>query len=121
MSSEAPPEPAATGGAAQHPFVRALPGGDEYTSLLAPPQSATMRSGLVTLRPGQDCGRHSTEQYEEMLVCLAGEGQVEVEGFGRLRFAGGQVAYLPPQTFHNVHNCGSDAMRYIYIVAAASP
>ena len=77
------------------PFVRPLPDTQEYVRLLAKPESVGLHSGLVTLQPGEDCGWHSTEDYEEMIVCLAGSGEVETEGNGRRTLAAGQYAYNP--------------------------
>jgi len=109
-------------GAAGHPYkplVKALPETHEYARLLRPPESVTMRSGLVTLKPGENCGEHSTEGFEEMVICLEGAGQIETEGVGRRPLAAGQFAYNPPYTRHNVHNTGDQPMRYIYVVAEA--
>ncbi len=100
------------------PFVRSLPEAQEHAPLLDASESVAMRSGLGTLQPGEDCGWHSTENHEEMVICLAGEGHIESEGTGRQRLAAGQYAYNPPHTRHNVFNTGSQPMRYIYIVAA---
>ena len=37
------------------------------------PQTASLKSGLVTLMPNQNVGEHSTENNEEMIVVLEGE------------------------------------------------
>jgi mannose-6-phosphate isomerase-like protein (cupin superfamily) len=92
---------------------------NKYTEILKPPRTITMRSGLVMLEPGQEVGSHSTEKNEEMLVILEGQGEVEFEGKTRLKITGGQVAYVPPQTKHNVHNTGSAPLKYIFIVSKA--
>jgi mannose-6-phosphate isomerase-like protein (cupin superfamily) len=87
--------------------------------LLKPPRTITMRSGLVRLNPGEDVGLHSTNKNEEMLVILEGQGEVELEGHTPLKISGGQVAYVPPETRHNVHNTGSVPLKYIFIVSRA--
>ena len=92
---------------------------DKYTELLKPPRTVIMRSGLVRLKPGEDVGLHSTKQNEEMLVILEGQGQVEFEGQAALKVSGGQVAYVPPETRHNVRNTGSVPLKYIFIVSRA--
>lgn len=102
-------------------FVRPLPAGEQYTRLLAPPESVGMRSGLMVLAPGKDCGWHSTEHYEELLICLEGTGELETEGGGRRPIAAGYYAYNPPRTRHCVFNTGSVPLRYIYVVAPAKP
>jgi mannose-6-phosphate isomerase-like protein (cupin superfamily) len=78
-----------------------------------------MRSGLIQLTPGEDVGLHSTKQDEEMLIILEGQGQVEIEGRVKLKISGGQVAYVPPMTKHNVRNRGTAPLKYIFIVAGA--
>ena len=102
----------------RRPFVRSLPPAQEYVHLLDASESVTMRSGLVTLQPGENCGWHSTENYEELVICLEGEGHIESGDTGRRRLVAGQYAYNPPHTRHNVFNTGAQPMRYIYVVAA---
>jgi quercetin dioxygenase-like cupin family protein len=100
------------------PLIVNLP--DEYKDhfeILNKSQTVTMQSGLVTLLPGQDVGSHNTENYEELIVVLEGNGEVETDSFGRRKISKQQVAYNPPHTQHNVYNNGSKPLRYIYIVA----
>jgi quercetin dioxygenase-like cupin family protein len=100
------------------PLIIDLPqGGTDYFEILSKTKAVTMRSGLVTLKPGHEVGSHNTEDYEELIVMLEGSGEVETEGIGRRPIAKGQVAYNPPHTQHNMINSGSAVMRYIYIVA----
>jgi len=102
----------------RRPFVRALPDVQEYVRLLETGESVTMRSGLVTLQPGEDCSWHSTESHEELVICLEGEGHIESGDMGRRRLTAGDYAYNPPHTRHNVFNTGTQPMRYVYVVAA---
>jgi quercetin dioxygenase-like cupin family protein len=100
------------------PFVLSLPDdGIKYHEILKSTQSATMRSGLVTLQSGQDVGSHTTGKHEELLVILDGVGEVEVERHGRQRIQNGCVAYIPPATQHNVFNVDTQPLRYLYIVS----
>ena len=92
---------------------------NKYIEILRPPRTVTMRSGLIQLTPGEDVGLHSTKQDEEMLIILEGQGQVEIEGRVKLKISGGQVAYVPPMTKHNVRNRGTAPLKYIFIVAGA--
>jgi mannose-6-phosphate isomerase-like protein (cupin superfamily) len=104
----------------KQPFVLTLPNdGSGYRSIVKPPRAVTMRSGLVRLEPGRDVGLHSTEGNEEILVVLEGQGSVELEGIGQAKISGGQVAYVPPRTRHNVLNTGTDPLRYIYVISRA--
>jgi quercetin dioxygenase-like cupin family protein len=104
-----------------HAFVRTLPETHEYFRMLAAPESVALHSGLVTLEPGANCGQHSTEDHEELVICLAGAGEIEVQGRGRTVLAAGQYAYNPPHATHNIFNTGSQAMRYIYVVTRVGP
>jgi quercetin dioxygenase-like cupin family protein len=99
------------------PFVLALPTTDEYIEILSAGNSVGMRSGRVVLSPGKDVGKHSTDNHEELIVVLSGEGELEVAGIGRTRIRAGMVAYNPPQTEHNVINTGKESLIYIYVVA----
>jgi len=42
-----------------------------------------LHAGHVYLKPGSDCGLHSTSDFEEILIILDGEGVIEAGG-GRL-------------------------------------
>ena len=98
-------------------WVRDLPDTSEYVRLLGAPDSLALHSWLVTLRPGEDCGWHSTESYEEMIIVLEGAGHLESEGIGRRPLGTGQYGYNGPHTRHCVFNTSDQPMRYIYIVA----
>jgi mannose-6-phosphate isomerase-like protein (cupin superfamily) len=94
----------------------------EYQQLLSgKPQTCGMRSGRVFLEPGAACGQHSTKEHEELLVFLAGHGQVQIgeqtQNLPPLSVAAGKVAYIPPRTLHDVENTGDGPLVYIYCVA----
>jgi mannose-6-phosphate isomerase-like protein (cupin superfamily) len=102
------------------PFIRDLDaGGELHLPLLTEENASRMRAGMVTLGPGEECGRHSTEDYEELLIILEGSGEAELEGHGAFALAAGQVVYIPTRTHHNVHQRGEAVMRYVYVVAPA--
>ncbi|NIT36068.1 MAG: cupin domain-containing protein [candidate division Zixibacteria bacterium] len=102
------------------PFVKRLDGrGETHLPLLTSETARRMRAGMVTLRPGEECGRHSTEEYEELLIVLEGRGEAEVEGYGALALEAGRVAYIPPHTYHNVYQIDDGELRYVYVVAPA--
>ena len=105
----------------KEPFVVTLPSdGSGSLSIMKPPRTSTLRSGLVRLDPGGDVGRHSTAENEEMIVVLEGRGALECEGCSNLDIAGGQIAYVPPRTCHNVCNRGTAPLAYIYVVTRAA-
>lgn len=107
----------------EHPIAKIIEldmSGEEYMRILAgPPESVTMRSGCVVLQPSQSVGRHSTEAFEEMVVVLEGKGEMLFGDGSVLELKHHSVAYCPPETEHDVRNCGDGPMRYIYIVSRA--
>ena len=91
----------------------------DYQPLLkGKPKTCGMRSGRVYLKPGEDCGRHSTEAHEEMLVFLQGSGTALIgEKEDALEVGQGKISYIPPNTLHNIKNTGVEPLVYIYCVA----
>jgi mannose-6-phosphate isomerase-like protein (cupin superfamily) len=107
-------------------FIVELNDKPEYQRILeGKPTTCGMRSGRVHLEPGQACGEHSTKDHEELLVFLAGRGELQIgtpaEHAAPLAVAAGRVAYIPPRTLHDVRNTGDHPLVYIYCVAPASP
>jgi mannose-6-phosphate isomerase-like protein (cupin superfamily) len=76
-----------------------------------------MRAGSVKLRPGESVGWHSTSQNEEALVILHGSGVAKVEGQDDVPLKEKMLAYIPPETRHNVTNTGSTILEYVWMVA----
>lgn len=94
--------------------------GAEYFRILSgPPESASMRSGLVILSPGKSVGVHSTENFEELVIVLEGRGEAQITGHDSLAIGGGNAVYFPPETEHNIVNTGVGILRYIYVAAKA--
>jgi mannose-6-phosphate isomerase-like protein (cupin superfamily) len=90
----------------------------DYQRLVEPGrQSLGLKCGRVHLEPGQACGEHSTEAREEVLVFLAGHGELRTGQAGQASVGQGQVAYIPPKTLHNVINSGTESLVYIFCVA----
>ena len=90
----------------------------EYTMVLGgPPETVTMRSGLVVLASGESVGKHTTGTFEEILVVFEGKGKMQITDGPTLLFEAGSVAYCPPHTEHDVINTGPGRLRYLYIVA----
>lgn len=118
-----PVKPGEAAGGQTAPRVKVVqldPGDKSYLLLLnGPPETASMRSGLVTLVPGASIGKHNTEKFEEMLVPLEGEGELRITGQPAIRIEPGLITYAPAHTEHDVTNTGSRTLRYIFIVARA--
>ena len=112
---------------AQLPPQKALPKiikldsqGQSYLRVLGgPPETSTMRSGLVTLAPGKSVGKHSTEDFEELVIILEGEAEMRITRGDSLRLPKGYAVYCPSHTEHDVFNVGRKTLRYIYVVAEA--
>ncbi len=79
------------------------------------PETVSIHSGLVTLKPGETVGDHNTDDYEEMLIVFSGEGQMIFVNGKTFNLKYGEVAYCPPHTEHNVKNTGLTLLKYLYI------
>jgi mannose-6-phosphate isomerase-like protein (cupin superfamily) len=102
------------------PFVVDLNDKFEFQRLLpGEPQTCGMKAGRVYLAPGESCGRHSTNDREELLVFLAGSGKAIIGKNDAFDVGFGKVAYIPPQTHHDVQNTGNEPLIYVYCVAPA--
>ena len=75
------------------------------------------RSGRVFLKPGESIGQHSTKQHEELLVFLSGHGLALIGENQPYKIGKGKIAYIPPETLHNMKNTGTEPLIYIYCVA----
>lgn len=96
------------------------PGDQSYFLLLkGPPETKSFRSGLVTLAPGKSIGVHNSGTNEEMLVPLAGEGELRFPNHPPVTIKLGLVTYAPAHSEHDVINTGSVPLRYIFITARA--
>lgn len=94
------------------------PDGGDYVSILAgPPESVTMESGYVVLPPSNSGEKHSSKQYEEVLVVLAGTGEMRITRGAVLSLKPYSAIYCPPQTEHVVVSTGREPLRYVYVAA----
>ncbi len=88
----------------------------EYQRLIdGTTQSHGTKAGRVYLAPGDHCHEHSTEAREEILVFLSGQGVLKT-GEQENAVGVGSIAYIPPQTLHDVKNTGRDPLIYIFCV-----
>ena len=91
---------------------------NEYQRLLKRGVDAiSMHSGLVTLEPGKSVGKHSTENCEEVIIVIDGEGEMLFSNLETLKMDEGFILYCPPDTEHNVKNTGEKCLKYIYVAA----
>ena len=92
-------------------------GTEKFTRLLAgQPSTAGMKSGYVTLQPGEAVGVHVTHGREEAVLVLEGRAEVFCEGEKVFSAEKETLIYIPPETSHDIKNPGRDLLRYVYIV-----
>jgi len=101
-------------------FIIDLNDAQEYQRLLpGAPATYGMKSGKVYLKPGAECGEHSTKGNEEQLVFLEGEGTATIAD-ETMQVGKSKIVYIPPETVHNIKNTGSEPLVYIFCVAPAN-
>jgi quercetin dioxygenase-like cupin family protein len=104
----------------QPKVIQLDPGDQSYFKLLSgPPETRSIKSGLVTLSPGKSIGLHNSQSNEEVIIPLAGCGELRLTDHASIELKTGLIAYVPPQTEHDVINTGSLDLRYIFIVVKA--
>lgn len=90
-----------------------------HKSLLAgPPQTRFLRSGQITLAPGDSVSLHTTQEGEELIIPLSGSGQLTGPEMEPLPVEPGSVLYNPPRTWHKVSNTGVEPLIYVYVYAS---
>ena len=78
-----------------------------------------IKAGHVILKPGENIGRHTTGEYEEVIVVLKGSGELKLDGRDVSKIGSNTILYIPPQTFHDVRNIGIRKLEYIFITSKA--
>jgi len=102
---------------AREAFVVNLGSSSEFQSLLpGSPKTCGMKSGRVYLEAGKSCGQHSTNEREELLVFLAGQGQarctlVTFQGSHPGILSRGQA--LPGRTLRRTHETVRNRLSYL--------
>ncbi|MCK5153217.1 MAG: cupin domain-containing protein [Spirochaetales bacterium] len=85
--------------------------------LAGPPSTVRMKSGMVSLEPGESVGAHNTENKEELIIVLEGRGEMIFEDYKSVKLSIGNNAYCPPFTEHNIINTDNKTLRYVYVVS----
>jgi len=71
------------------------------------------------LDPAASVDRHKQEHFPEIMICLSGQGLVEINGISQL-FHAGSVAHLPSGAVLAIQNRAPDvALTYLVVKAAA--
>ena len=87
-----------------------------YQRLLVPGKDTiNLKSGCVTLNPGESVGEHSTEKQEEAILILQGKAEILARG-EKVEAKAKAIVYMPPETKHNVKNIGQELLKYVFIV-----
>ena len=107
---------------AENAIVVELNDKPEYQRVIeGPPVTGGMKVGRVYLEAGKACGEHTTRENEEVLVFLSGQGELLIGEEREVFEVGlGKVAFIRPQTIHDVKNTGSEPLIYIFCVSPAS-
>ncbi|HRY31494.1 MAG TPA: cupin domain-containing protein [Bacteroidales bacterium] len=88
----------------------------QYQALLDGHKEGTVfYSGVVSLLPDSAGEKHSTEDYEEMIIPLTGNGKLQITGHQELDLHYGNIAYIPREKEHRVVNTGKTTLKYIYV------
>ena len=79
----------------------------------------SFRSGCVILMPGENVGKHSTEDAEELLIILEGKGKLLLSKTAGVDIKKNSAVYIPPRTLHDVKNTAKKALKYVFVTAQA--
>ncbi len=92
---------------------------EKYTRLFSKKDGSALfiRSGYVVLKPGENVGEHSTDDAEEILIVIGGEGTISLGEAAPARIEKDSAVYIPPRTPHDVKNTGEENLRYVFITS----
>jgi len=88
--------------------------------LKGPPSTFGLKAGLVTLKPQESVGEHTTKEKEEAVIILKGKAEIVCGCQTKFIVKRNSLVYIPRQTFHNVKNIGRGLLRYIYITCPSA-
>ena len=83
-------------------------------------KTRNLRCGLVTLKPGESVGEHSTDNKEEVLIILQGRARVSYAKHKFFKLKEHSLVYFSPRTAHNVENIGTEKLKYLYLTSAVT-
>lgn len=94
--------------------------GNKYQRLLNKDAGTLgIKSGHVILQPGENVGKHSTGEREEVIIFLDGAGEAVIGKQDVLKIEKGIVLYIPPDTEHDIRNTGSGILEYVFVISRA--
>ena len=81
--------------------------------------SSGLKSGHVMLRPGENIGEHSTNEREEIIIILKGEGKAVIDSNKIFAIKENHTLYIPMQTIHDIKNSGKENLEYVFVTSKA--
>ena len=87
-----------------------------YQPLYMPPVTKAIKSGKVTLLPGEDVGEHVTDKREEIIVVIDGRASLAIDG-KEVKISRGSAYFVGEGKTHNVFNRTKRPLEYIYITS----
>jgi mannose-6-phosphate isomerase-like protein (cupin superfamily) len=99
------------------PFAVRVKGKKKFQRLVESTRTKGIKSGVVSLNPGESVGEHITESKEEILFILKGKAKIFCGNKSALKVEDNSIAYIPPEIKHNVCNIGDDLLQYLYVVS----
>ena len=85
-------------------------------SILKPPTSQALKSGKVTLSPGESIGEHVTDKREELIIIVKGNATISKED-EKIEVNEGNTHFIRENIKHNVTNNSDKNLEYIYVVS----
>ena len=74
-----------------------------------------MRSGRVTLKPGEKVGEHITEKREELIIVLKRKASL-VKAGKNYEINEGETFFIDEGIKHNILNKTNSVLEYVYVV-----
>jgi quercetin dioxygenase-like cupin family protein len=91
-------------------FIKLL---EKSETVVSRSESSQIHAGYVVLESGKEVGEHTTEDGEELIVVVEGEGEVTSEGRTKTVEAP-CVVLVPAHMVHNVRNTSKALLKYVY-------
>lgn len=82
--------------------------------IIGPPESKMLKSGKVTLSPGEEIGEHTTYKKEELIIVLQGTASL-VKNNKVIELKEGETHYIREGIKHNIKNNSDQELKYMYI------
>jgi quercetin dioxygenase-like cupin family protein len=91
----------------------------KFERLAVPAGTRFLKSGRVTLFPGESVGEHNTGGNEEIIIVLKGKATVRANGSMK-EIKPHDFCFIGRDTFHDVKNNSEKSLEYTYVVGKFS-